>query len=644
MVYGLLFKKTSTCYKNPDIEYLDETSDYKLRIMLKQGKINEEEFRAKHTELERNISYLTKENHGRVYAGGFLRDMLLEKKGIAPEKLDNQTRKDAITAAVFKTSRKHGAYRGALGHKMVFSVSEDLCKKIENSGLNLDEMLGREVKKIMYEFQKKFHNGEKIGFAWGIHHDTDNRHVHIYLCNRTNLGNHVALSNPLKGRRDRRKRKDQIGYMKERCVAAQQRMLRECEAGNEETQVLVTGVELSPELIKRQKNVEEMEEVLRSKVNLLNRTQLEIRELSADYFKRKDLISEGWNGVRVLNGYISGKYRDLKEKSIGSYSSNTFNPLGYTPYSSTLKFFSRIIRIMNNEADRLKREQILNEINQSKEIKKSIIDQLRIIDEEKRKFHQVFNQMKRERNLLREEVKAARKRIEEQKIRYNLALFKEFNKDLEKEKLYMETGRSLWRKLNSGEDYSSEKALINELDREIREKVSKQKVDEKEDLTSKGLKFNFQFFLNLINDQSKRELYQKTGQALWQKKRSNEDYSGELKILKGLDEEAREAAVKKFFFLEERSYLDREIETLKFNFDFFIAFEKDEDKRREYLEVSNKVLEKMKRHEDFSEELKVLKSYNNQAIEIALKLFPGLAAFRRKPDDPGEDQGRGIKL
>ena len=40
MEYGLLFKKTSTCYKNPDIEYLDETSDYKLRILVKQGENN----------------------------------------------------------------------------------------------------------------------------------------------------------------------------------------------------------------------------------------------------------------------------------------------------------------------------------------------------------------------------------------------------------------------------------------------------------------------------------------------------------------------------------------------------------------------------------------------------------------------------
>ena len=151
MHYGLLFKKTSTCYSNPDIEYLDETSDYKLKILKKLGKITEEEFIQKQSQLRQSISYLTKENHGQVYAGGYLRDRLLFKKGSAPEKWNNQTRKKAITSEVFKVARQYGTYRNALGHKMIFSVSKELEQKIENSGLKLDEILGREVKKIMYE-------------------------------------------------------------------------------------------------------------------------------------------------------------------------------------------------------------------------------------------------------------------------------------------------------------------------------------------------------------------------------------------------------------------------------------------------------------------------------------------------------------
>ena len=49
MKYGLLFRKTSTCYKHPDIEYLDETSDYRLRIKAKDLGLSFEELKQKDT-------------------------------------------------------------------------------------------------------------------------------------------------------------------------------------------------------------------------------------------------------------------------------------------------------------------------------------------------------------------------------------------------------------------------------------------------------------------------------------------------------------------------------------------------------------------------------------------------------------------
>ena len=276
MEYGLLFRKTSTCYKHPDIEYLDENSDYRLRIKAKDLGVSIEELRQKSDATAKDISYLTKENHGRVYAGGYLRDGLLVKKGLAPEKWDNEVRKKAITAEVYKATRSFGTYRGALGHKMVFSVSDDMADKIENSGLKLDDLLGREVKKIMYEFQNKFHPGEKIGFAWGIHHDTKHRHVHIYLCNRTNKGKHVALSNPLKGKKDNRFRKNQIGFIKERCVAAQERMLAQAKKVNKgmlpkkhsDLKIEHKKPEILPESFrKREAYLETLSQLLASKEN-----------------------------------------------------------------------------------------------------------------------------------------------------------------------------------------------------------------------------------------------------------------------------------------------------------------------------------------------------------------------------------------
>ena len=62
---GLIFKKTSTCRSNPDIEYLDETSEYKMRIKSKRDGIPIEQLRVANENVLTSVSYLTKENHGR---------------------------------------------------------------------------------------------------------------------------------------------------------------------------------------------------------------------------------------------------------------------------------------------------------------------------------------------------------------------------------------------------------------------------------------------------------------------------------------------------------------------------------------------------------------------------------------------------
>ena len=388
MEYGLLFRKTSTCYKHPDIEYLDENSDYRLRIKAKDLGLSVEELRQKNDATAKDISYLTKENHGRVYAGGYIRDGLLTKKGRAPEKWNNEARKKAITAEVFKVSRRYGTYRGALGHKMVFSVSNDMAEKIETSGLKLDDLLGREVKKIMYEFQNKFHPGEKIGFAWGIHHDTKHRHVHIYLCNRTDKGTHVALSNPLKGKRDKRFRKNQIGFIKERCVAAQKRMLAQAEKVNKrylpkkhtDFKIEHKKPEALPEnLIEKEAKLERFRQALVSKENHIKIQQEKIRQFYSEYYLRKDLVAQGWNSVRRINNHIKENFQSLKQNDT-VVSNHLLRQLGKISDCGYIKHFSRLLFTLQNAAEQSKREAIFREINQSKEYKTRLMNQLKLLD------------------------------------------------------------------------------------------------------------------------------------------------------------------------------------------------------------------------------------------------------------------------
>jgi hypothetical protein len=42
---GLIFMKTSTCKSNPDIEYLDETSEYKMKIKSQRDGVSLEQLR-----------------------------------------------------------------------------------------------------------------------------------------------------------------------------------------------------------------------------------------------------------------------------------------------------------------------------------------------------------------------------------------------------------------------------------------------------------------------------------------------------------------------------------------------------------------------------------------------------------------------
>ena len=102
MTYQILFKKTSTCKSNPDIEYLDENSDYKLKYKAQRMGVSLDDLKQKNEEIQQSISYLTKEEHGQVYACGYLRDMLLKRNGTAPEKWDNDSRKKAITSSIHK--------------------------------------------------------------------------------------------------------------------------------------------------------------------------------------------------------------------------------------------------------------------------------------------------------------------------------------------------------------------------------------------------------------------------------------------------------------------------------------------------------------------------------------------------------------
>ena len=73
-------------------------------------------------------------------------------------------------------------------------MSRELHDKLVEAGINPDRVLQSTMKKMMGKFAERFHPTDSIGYAYGIHHDTDNLHVHVALCPRTARGAYVGCS------------------------------------------------------------------------------------------------------------------------------------------------------------------------------------------------------------------------------------------------------------------------------------------------------------------------------------------------------------------------------------------------------------------------------------------------------------------
>ena len=73
-------------------------------------------------------------------------------------------------------------------------MSREMHDKLVDAGISPDRVLRSTTKKIMGKFNARFHPADSIGYAYGIHHDTDNLHIHVALCPRTARGAYVGCS------------------------------------------------------------------------------------------------------------------------------------------------------------------------------------------------------------------------------------------------------------------------------------------------------------------------------------------------------------------------------------------------------------------------------------------------------------------
>lgn len=197
---GMIFPFKKTWRSRLDLEYLDETSGRK--VAARMGQFGSED-RADPSEIGKKLrqftDYASKETLGQVHAGGFLHHKIIlnaDGSRTSPMSLSNTERKKRINAAwiehleQFKTSSSNPVIQ----HRLVFTMSEAFHDKLVTAGLNPDVVLQSSLKTVLNRFQQRFHPKDSIGYAYGLHHDTDNLHAHVAICPRTADGAYVGLS------------------------------------------------------------------------------------------------------------------------------------------------------------------------------------------------------------------------------------------------------------------------------------------------------------------------------------------------------------------------------------------------------------------------------------------------------------------
>ena len=194
MKNGQIFAHKSTARGGLDLEYLDETS--RRKVSLRERADIDQQIGKK---LKHFTDYASKETLGQVHAGGFLHHSIRmnpDGTSTAPSQLSNAERKHRITEAWRKHLAKFPstAKRPVIAHRLVFSMSKEQHDALTDAGINPDQVLHSTMKKVMRRFNERFHPNDSIGYAYGLHHDTANLHVHVAICPRTENGSYVGCS------------------------------------------------------------------------------------------------------------------------------------------------------------------------------------------------------------------------------------------------------------------------------------------------------------------------------------------------------------------------------------------------------------------------------------------------------------------
>lgn len=221
----LIKKKPIRISRHLDISYMDETSEVKAKYKAFDEKISLEKAKEK---IQDSIKYVSKEDCGKVHIAGYMREKIVGIFNCVPENLSNKERIRFVTEQIKKTA----PYRDVLAFRFAVSMDSEGEKMFREKGLNPEKILIDSLKKVMTKFQNKFYPGDRISYAYGLHHDTDNLHLHVILLGNSEQGRHVSFSSPIKGRKRHYHQEDQLGFCKNELQRFEENLLNRLSGDN----------------------------------------------------------------------------------------------------------------------------------------------------------------------------------------------------------------------------------------------------------------------------------------------------------------------------------------------------------------------------------------------------------------------------
>jgi hypothetical protein len=209
--------KMTSWTTNADFRYQDETSEFKIGCDRAAAQKRGQVYVPKPWE---GLPYLAKDDLGKIQVRGFLHDGVAQNPNGTFSHPSTLSTSEVIRR-LSKTWKAHARQQGEtrISHqRLVFSLSKEFHDAMAQAGRNPDQVLKGIVERTVRSFQEKFHPGDSVGYSYGLHHDTDNLHAHVFIHPRTRDGDFVGMSEQLQHLHQRgtlSRHKNQLKFVRE---------------------------------------------------------------------------------------------------------------------------------------------------------------------------------------------------------------------------------------------------------------------------------------------------------------------------------------------------------------------------------------------------------------------------------------------